>query len=250
MPTPTLAEQLAAFVARASYHELSAAAREQLKIRVLDSLGCAIGALDGEHRPRGGDVPRLGEHASVGVGVRGVDDEQIAVHAAIEDEVVDDAAALVRQESVLGLPGVDPVEVVREPRLEVGMRALVRELELPHVRDVEDARALPDCPVLLDDRGELDGQLPAGEGDEARAEGGVALVQRRSPERLHRGLILARRTGRKAPLDGVPSCTRVVGRKENVMEGRFVLPLSAVGGSLLDRPTPTLGKESQCDWEG
>ena len=48
MPTPTLAEQLAAFVARASYHELSAAAREQLKIRVLDSLGCAIGALDGE----------------------------------------------------------------------------------------------------------------------------------------------------------------------------------------------------------
>lgn len=48
MPTPTLAEQLAAFVVLASYHELSAAAREQLKIRVLDALGCAIGALDGE----------------------------------------------------------------------------------------------------------------------------------------------------------------------------------------------------------
>lgn len=39
---------MAAFVVRASYDDLSEAARQQLKIRVLDSLGCAIGALDGE----------------------------------------------------------------------------------------------------------------------------------------------------------------------------------------------------------
>lgn len=44
----TQAEQLAAFVVRASYDDLSEAAREQLKIRVLDGLGCAIGALEGE----------------------------------------------------------------------------------------------------------------------------------------------------------------------------------------------------------
>jgi 2-methylcitrate dehydratase len=44
----TQAEQLAAFVVRASYDDLSEAARTQLKIRVLDGLGCAIGALDGE----------------------------------------------------------------------------------------------------------------------------------------------------------------------------------------------------------
>jgi 2-methylcitrate dehydratase len=44
----TQAEQLAAFVARASYGGLSEAARAQLKIRVLDALGCAIGALEGE----------------------------------------------------------------------------------------------------------------------------------------------------------------------------------------------------------
>lgn len=44
----THAERLAAFVVRASYEELSAAAREQLKLRVLDTLGCAIGALEGE----------------------------------------------------------------------------------------------------------------------------------------------------------------------------------------------------------
>jgi 2-methylcitrate dehydratase len=44
----TQAEELAAFVARSSFQDLSAAAVEQLKIRILDSLGCAIGALDGE----------------------------------------------------------------------------------------------------------------------------------------------------------------------------------------------------------
>ncbi|MBI3912554.1 MAG: MmgE/PrpD family protein [Armatimonadetes bacterium] len=44
----TKSEQLAAFVVHASYEDLSSEAREQLKIRILDSLGCAIGALDGE----------------------------------------------------------------------------------------------------------------------------------------------------------------------------------------------------------
>jgi 2-methylcitrate dehydratase len=44
----TYAEQLADFVAQATFDDLSEAARQQIKIRVLDSLGCAIGALDGE----------------------------------------------------------------------------------------------------------------------------------------------------------------------------------------------------------
>jgi len=44
----TVAEALAGFVVKASYEDLSDAARMQLKIRILDSLGCAIGALGGE----------------------------------------------------------------------------------------------------------------------------------------------------------------------------------------------------------
>jgi 2-methylcitrate dehydratase len=44
----TQAEQLAAFAAKASYDHLSEEARQQLKIRVLDGLGCALGALEGE----------------------------------------------------------------------------------------------------------------------------------------------------------------------------------------------------------
>jgi len=44
----TTAEQLAAFVSQASFQGLSHAAVEQLKIRVLDALGCAIGASGGD----------------------------------------------------------------------------------------------------------------------------------------------------------------------------------------------------------
>jgi 2-methylcitrate dehydratase len=43
-----IAQELARFVVKASYEDLSDAARLQLKTRILDSLGCAIGALDAE----------------------------------------------------------------------------------------------------------------------------------------------------------------------------------------------------------
>ena len=43
----TNVEQLARFVVQARYEDLSQQARWELKIRVLDALGCAIGALDG-----------------------------------------------------------------------------------------------------------------------------------------------------------------------------------------------------------
>jgi 2-methylcitrate dehydratase len=42
----TICEVLASFVLRASYDDLSREARMQLKIRALDSFGCALGAMD------------------------------------------------------------------------------------------------------------------------------------------------------------------------------------------------------------
>ncbi len=43
-PPPTMVERLARFVVRARWEQLSESAREDLKARVLDSLGCAIAA--------------------------------------------------------------------------------------------------------------------------------------------------------------------------------------------------------------
>jgi 2-methylcitrate dehydratase len=45
---PTQVQRLAQFVCGASWQDISEPAREQLKLRVLDSLGVALGALDGE----------------------------------------------------------------------------------------------------------------------------------------------------------------------------------------------------------
>jgi 2-methylcitrate dehydratase len=44
----TLVNDLADFVAKARFTDLSDAAKDALKIRVLDALGCAIGAIEGE----------------------------------------------------------------------------------------------------------------------------------------------------------------------------------------------------------
>ena len=44
----TIVEQFANFAVRWSYEHLFEAAREKLKTRILDVLGCAIGALEGE----------------------------------------------------------------------------------------------------------------------------------------------------------------------------------------------------------
>ena len=55
-------------------------------------------------------------------------------------------------------------------------RALAGESQLPHVGDVEDARARPHRTVLVADAGVLDGHLHP-QGDETRAESGVALEQ-------------------------------------------------------------------------
>ena len=42
----TAVERLAEFAVSTPYEELSETARQQLKIRILDALGCAIGAID------------------------------------------------------------------------------------------------------------------------------------------------------------------------------------------------------------
>jgi hypothetical protein len=94
------------------------------------------------------------------------------------------AGSLVRQQRVLGLARLEAVEVVRQGRLQQLVRPRPLDLELAHVRDVEDARVRADGAVLGDDAGVLDRHLPAGEGNHARAELDVSVVERRVLEGL------------------------------------------------------------------
>lgn len=58
----TCAEELAKFVVLSSFEDLSGQAVNQLKIRVLDALGCAIGALDEVSE----DGDKVGDELAVG----------------------------------------------------------------------------------------------------------------------------------------------------------------------------------------
>ena len=50
----TVVERLARFVVARSWSDLSESARNELKIRVLDALGCALGARELSPSPRSG----------------------------------------------------------------------------------------------------------------------------------------------------------------------------------------------------
>jgi 2-methylcitrate dehydratase len=73
----TMVERLAAYVEKASPRQLSPQAREALKVRLLDSLGCAIGALSGEPvrmvRSHVEELSRAGPCVLIGGGSSSID---------------------------------------------------------------------------------------------------------------------------------------------------------------------------------
>ena len=72
-------------------------------------------------------------------------------------------------------------EVVREqPLQELELRRPF-DVDLAHVRDVEDATVATDGEMLRDHALVLDGHVPACERHHPRAEGDVAIVQRGAP---------------------------------------------------------------------
>src|SRR6266498_1971811 len=146
-----------------------------------------------------GDFPLL-EPLEIRLAVGRVDDQQKAMLAqTVGDQVIDDPAALVRQEGVLGLARADLLQVVGQGRLEELARAWPFHLELAHVRDVEDAAVSPHGPVLGADALVLNRHLPAGEGHHARSERDVPVVKRRPLQGLgHEPTMLT--SLRKVPL--------------------------------------------------
>ena len=82
------------------------------------------------------------------------------------------------------LPVQKAAHVVARELLEKRQSAPAVHLDLSHVTDIEQARAGADSEMLRHDAGVLDGHLPAGESDQARASFPMDLVERRPFERL------------------------------------------------------------------
>ena len=151
--------------------------------------------LNGQKSVLIGNVPdvRAGKLAflqpfEVGLPVRGVDDEEVTKRGElVDDQVVDDPSGLVREQGVLRSAVVEALDVVREDRLQERTGARAFDLELSHVRDVEDAAVRPHRLVLGNHPLVLDGHFPAREGNHARPEGDMTVVNRRPQKGLHPG---------------------------------------------------------------
>ena len=133
--------------------------------------------------------------------VRRVDDQEVPARLEpVDDQVVDDAATLVREERVLRTSDLDPVEVVREQALEEVLRVRALDLELTHVRDVEDAAVRADGPMLFEHAGVLHRHVPAGERHHPCAERHVTVMKRCLRKGLHgRGCYSLSRCSRASP---------------------------------------------------
>ena len=81
-------------------------------------------------------------------------------------------------------PGASLSRSFESEALQQLVRARPFDLDLAHVRDVEDARIRADGAVLRDHALVLDRHLPAGERHHPRAERDMPIVQRRLLQRL------------------------------------------------------------------
>ena len=108
------------------------------------------------------------------VDVAGVDDQQVMRRPeAIDQQVVDERAFGRGQAGVLNLPDLQLRRVVRGDVLHRLERALAGNLDLAHVRDVEQPGRGAHRHVLGGDAGVLDGHVPAAKRDHASAESNV-----------------------------------------------------------------------------
>ncbi|CAA9514807.1 MAG: hypothetical protein AVDCRST_MAG13-3006 [uncultured Solirubrobacteraceae bacterium] len=97
------------------------------------------------------------------------DGEVLLLAQPVGEEVVQDAPVLPAEHGVLGAADGDLLHVVGEQALQEGGRARPGGPDLPHVRDVEDARRAAHGQVLLADPAVLHRHLPAREGHELGA---------------------------------------------------------------------------------
>jgi hypothetical protein len=96
---------------------------------------------------------------------------------AIDDQIIDDAAALVQQKRVLPGADIEFVDVVGQHRVEPCARVASFDDQLAHVRNVENADVVSHSLMLLDDARVLDRHEPSRERNNFRAKPNVLVVK-------------------------------------------------------------------------
>jgi hypothetical protein len=116
-----------------------------------------------------------------------VDDEEVVVVAElVDDHIVHERPVRVEHCRVVGLADGELRCVVHAQALHGGERAGAAELDVAHVRDVEEADAGADGHVFGDEAGVFDGHVPAPEVDHLGAVRAMGCVERGLAQRCHR----------------------------------------------------------------
>ena len=98
---------------------------------------------------------------------RGVDhQEEIFRTQPVDKEVVDDSTPLVGQEGVVAFTIRELSRIVGEDGFQAGENTRSLRPDLPHVGNVKKAGGLASGVVFLKQAGELNGQIPAGKGND------------------------------------------------------------------------------------
>src|SRR6266404_6750540 len=110
----------------------------------------------------------------------GVHDEQkVLVADPINNQVINNASALIEEKTVLTRTHIEFVDVVCEHRVEPIARARSTDDKLSHVRNIEDANAVSDGLVFSNDAGVLNWHEPTGEWNHFCAQPHMLVVKRR-----------------------------------------------------------------------
>ena len=121
------------------------------------------------------------EPGKVLVNFRGVHHEQpLGLADAVDDQIVDHAAALVQHQRVLPVTGREAVHVVCKEAVQPCRRARALCKKLTHVRNVEDPECAAHCVVFVHDSRILHRHVPAAEADHFSTETDVLGVEWRA----------------------------------------------------------------------
>src|SRR5438309_7111240 len=112
--------------------------------------------------------------------LRGIDDEQkFRLADSIKNQIINDAAVIIEEKSVLPLTDVQLRYIIGQHAVEPVTRIIPRDDELSHVRNIEHADGFSHGLMFIHDAGVLHRHEPAAEWDHSCAEPPVFLVKRR-----------------------------------------------------------------------
>jgi len=112
--------------------------------------------------------------------LRGIDDEQkFRLADSIKNQIINDAAVIIEEKSVLPLTDVQLRYIISQHGIEPVARAISRDDELPHMRNIEHSDGVSDGLMFIHNAAVLHRHEPAAEWDHSRTEPHVFLVKRR-----------------------------------------------------------------------